>query len=249
MGNTELLYDQIERFLEDQLTEEERHNFLRKASNNPQIALEIQLHKDLRDTLCEYDVLNLKEAIQETIQRKRCHTTFSIHHFMTIAASLLIMVASFTFYTLHFSTVPRPEEIVEVHFVPYENILSVRSLEAKQDPFEAAMSAYQGNEYIKAIELLEQIPPHRSTYQMSRFYLGISHLAMKDGSKAMKYLSNAFDKEHPFHEISTWYLALALLQKGDIRGGKVLLKRLSKNKNAYRHDQAKEIVTQLAFEN
>jgi hypothetical protein len=187
----------------------------------------------------------LKVVRDNEIEVGRPAAAFDRRKWLSLAASLLFVLALGYYFLLGGGAATDPGALYAANFEPYRNI-AVDLTRSDDLPTleQAAFTAYEQADYEEANRLLLQssLPG-----QVKDFYLAQSQLALGNYAAAISYLEPLTNTQSDFalREQSTWYLALAQVADGQIELGKPLLKRISVREDHPYQAQAKELLKDL----
>lgn len=126
-------------------------------------------------------------------------------------------------------------ELFKTYFMPYQNLITVRSSKTKDNLLQDAMSYYTDKEYSSAAELFKRYLIKYPENQLILLYLGISLLATgkyKNASPVFKKILKI--KNSLLTEEVKWYLALTYLKEFKIEESLTLLKKIGKESIYFR---------------
>jgi tetratricopeptide (TPR) repeat protein len=245
----------IDRFLSNELSNEERNAFDRKLED-PTFKKLLADEKTIRKGI-EYstlknlsaDLASLEASLPEIeIQESANETTRNFWNTTTfkIAASLLLLL-SVSLVIYRFSNQqPDTRLAFETNFSPYPNEFYITK---RGDPISdsdkaKAFQYYDAKEYKEALIYFERIPANEKD-GMIDFYSANTYLASGDSEKAAEIFEVLINKHQIiFIDQSKWYLGLAYLKSKKIDKAKKVFHDLAQGNNAY-NERATEILEEI----
>lgn len=100
-----------------------------------------------------------------------------------------------------------------------------------------AIQAYHNGEYSECISRLNKL---ETPNELKTLYLGLSHLAQKNGQESITQFSKISDKN--FSDVKDWYLALAYIQIEDQMNAAKILKNIVNQSSHYKKTEAQNIL-------
>jgi tetratricopeptide (TPR) repeat protein len=210
----------IEKYLDGQMSAEERADFEKKISENPVLKEELQLHREMRRFLTKRDRrLQLEQQLQQIgteyfpqhssqTGKTRGKLTPVLRRYwavMAAAASFaLLITAYFLFRTPlydQFATHP-PLALVE------------KSATQEQLRYEAE-TAFNSQHYEQAAVLLEQLLRNHPDDDLIRIYLGIAQMEVGKIQEARKLFAEVASEDPAIRDFAQWNLVLSYLKTGD----------------------------------
>lgn len=210
--------DNIERYLREEMNQQERKFFEETLKKNEELQEEVNLQQDVFSGIGLFGAEEMKKQLQavEADEKGKSPTATSrgrpLYTWLAVAASVtaLLLVAIFLF-----NTGPNSQELYAAYYEPYPNVVNPieRSSGVPTDAAGKAMYFYEQGNFEEAISLFTQeLPPSDQAY---RFYLGVSYLGTEQPELAEETLQPLLrDEEGAFYEAALWYTGLAQLAKG-----------------------------------
>ncbi|MBP2831748.1 hypothetical protein J8281_06060 [Aquimarina sp. U1-2] len=235
MERTPEIFEKIEAYLNNTLSQDEVLAFEKEIANTVELQNEVEKHRSLHQTLSDRDTLKFKEklvTISKKIKKEEEHSAsqpfFSSN--WRIAASIVIIlgIASFFWYT--FDSQNRTQELYATYYQPFpaEDITRGKPITELQD----VVSSYVNQNYTRVIEALENKANINDQYKL---YLGNSYMNTNTEQKAI-LLFESIPEDSPYYENSRWYLLLTYLKLGKIQKMKPLLNAIIQYNGLYKKD-------------
>nr|WKN36941.1 tetratricopeptide repeat protein [Tunicatimonas sp. TK19036] len=212
--------DDIDRYLGQEMSIQEREAFEERMNHDPALQKEVALQKDITMGINLFGGESLKKQLQSVDREDTDVPPVSeeaptrrarpMYVWLGIAASL---TALFLVAILLFDRGANPQDLYATYFEPYPNVVNPaqRSEGGATDAAGQAMFFYERGEFTKAIELFTQEP--LLSDQAYQFYRGVSYLGVNDAQQAVvTFTSLSEDEQNAFYEPSLWYMGLAQLQ-------------------------------------
>jgi tetratricopeptide (TPR) repeat protein len=134
-----------------------------------------------------------------------------------------------------------PGEIFSSYYKPFEAISTItRGLNTNEpDNYSAAIKSYMEGDYPAATAGFEGVSENDPSYASSRFYAGLSQLALGNYNKAIPLLSDNLAMSGEYGKEARWYLGLAYLKASDKEKASECFRFLSSSDGFYRERSAK----------
>lgn len=219
---SEETYQQIERYLQDALSDEELIDFERKLVEDTEfnavteqmrsiligiesVALKEQMnefHKELKGNQQQEGVVDLYPKSKDSNQP-------SSNRFWQYAAAVVAILLVGSWW---FSRPTKSERIFSQYFIPDPGLPTTMGTEDDYD-FLNGMVSYKQGEYDRAIELWEPLKASRASDTLS-YFLGISYLAQGELEAADTNLTEVANiTDSAFNKEAMYYLGLKYLSE------------------------------------
>lgn len=239
--------EQIERFLSDDLSQEERAAFEARLASDEQLAEELALQQLAHATVAEAGRISLRKHLNvlenEWQQKQKIpHLRKLSRRWLPLAAIILALVVALLW--LFRPTTTKPQQLFAETFEPYRSPTPERGLE-NQTIWADASTAYSKASYELSARLFgeslqtnEDIPDY-----LAHFYQAISLLAQHPpkATAAIQSLDIVLSSDNDFQQQAQWYKTLALLQLGDTQAAAAMLKNIS-TPGHYKATEAKKLL-------
>lgn len=197
--DSENIHNEIDQYLNNELTDVEMATFEKKIRRNPNLKKEVNdlrlLRLGIRESTLQDKVKMLKQYDAEEFVSNNENTsqgsnvrTLLFSKILGVAASLIVLVGAFWVWnTLESGNTSG--DIYAEYFEPYpSDVVVSRSASSQETLIQNAHGAYQNENYKTAAPLFEKLyEQDRDT--MSLFYAGISYLGYKDYENAKRILN------------------------------------------------------------
>ncbi len=238
----------LDRYLRDEMSDQERRTFEEQLSTDDALTEELALHRDAMEGIRLDGSQELKKRLQAVeaelanpdsvvVDKKETNRRFLVT-WIAIAASLLtVLLLGYLFVP----TTSSPEELYVAYYQPFPNLINPaqRSTEVNEKTvLEQAMRAYDEQRYDQAITLFEQGDALATPGYT--FYTGASYLGTGQPERAIPLLERVVqDRTGLFYEPGLWYLALAHLKTDDPEAARPYLQTLTEQEGDYTEEAQK----------
>ncbi len=248
---TEKDTEDIERYLSEELSAEERAVFESKIKENVELQKELVLHQGIRDAVNDTKAIELDESLREIGNTWKKENEPAIHHpfwtqtsFKIAATITLLAIVSFLIY---FYLQPAFDNTQEL-FTHYYNAPTAETVRGT-GPDEAtrlqdALVNYRNGAYRQAVSDFEKILTMQPDYIKPKYYLAHCYLNVGETARAIDLFKSIIDHgDNIYISESHWYLGLAYVQKGEIDLAQSQFKTLPLNTK--KGKEASKVLTDL----
>ena len=241
----------IERYLDGEMSKEEKLWFTRELKGDPSLKKELELRKKLNDAVRETDVIDFRKQLQgifetshvEKLSRSRI---FPMSRRIAVGLSALAIAFSGGLLILLSHHPMENREIYEAYFKPAEPGLTYRSEENAADiELRNAMQYYEKGEYEQALRGFESVLRSDSTRIGLNLYSGISQMEIERYSDANTSFHAIIDNHYILYiEQAEWYLAFCYLMTNDRKKAEEQFGMIADRKGYYQN-QARKILKKI----
>lgn len=226
-------FDEIERYLADELSPDERAAFSRRLDAEPSLREQLEKHRLAHRLLEEraLDKLVRRVARQRAAQQPAVSPSEARSAArrwllpLSVAASLLLIGLWLGYQGL--ARRYAPTALAEAYFSPYP-AGTYRGGPAEAHAFARGLRAYEQGAYERARTWLGQLTPDSARYTEAQLYLGICWLADSESSRALEALAHVRQQQDVrFSPAAQWYQGLALVQQGDWEQAMAALRQMA----------------------
>jgi len=242
------LNQQIEEFLDGNLTGEELDLFLKQKEQEQQFNTEIDLRHEINQSLKEKGLFELREILEK--QKTDLFTKDPFYNFrkdlfktwhLAAASFSLILVVGGLWYILSnkpYST----EKLVTKYYKPAHPINQIRSLDINSgDALSEAFKHYKQNNFNGALKYFNSLDNQIT----AKFYSGVCYIELEEFDQAIESFSFVInDKDNLYVEQADWYLGLIYLMNNQRQMALAQFELIS-NGDSYYASQAEEIIKYL----
>lgn len=246
-------FDYIEQYLKGELAPQEKAEFENRMKNDPALAEEVSLHKDIIIGLETHFNSNLKSKLQqvekeqswqkeEEPEKEGRMLPFNIRPILAVAASLLILlVAGYLFI----DSTPNNQELFAAYYQPYPNIVNPVERSADKNLNDQGLFYYENGDYFSAIRAFENQLATDPANVAWKFYRGVSLLQVDKAESAAQDLRQVIQSNNiQFVVPAQWYLGLATLKMGNKGEAVAIFEKLAQSDNGYA-TKAQRILAEL----
>ena len=252
----------IERFLRNELSEEEKQTFLDRLDTDAEFrehfAMEKQLSESLDDNswsfveerdleeVVEYESLfkteetkNIKQAILKAQGDYQNSQKPSKNWFLYVAAAVVVVL----FSVLMFNNSPKSNNDLFASYFNESDLLSLVDRAGYDSIFNIAQTSFENEEYNNVVKSLSPIV---DTVQNANayLYLAISQIELDSYSDAEKTLDKLIESNLLDNQKGYWYKSLLFLKSNQIEKSKKELERIIQN-SYYNSQRAEELLKEL----
>lgn len=208
--------EQIERYLQQQMSAEEQQAFVAKLSSDAslkQATDELRLlFVGVQEAALQQRLDQFHEGVTTTASTSTAKVVrMPASRKWAIAASLLIVV---TVAAWLFFTTGNKKDLYATYYQPDPGLISAMG-NSDNYTFDRAMVEYKTGNYTGAIKVWDSLLATQPNSDTLHYFLGSAYLANNETGKAMEQLQQVVDKPNsPFVYDANWYMGLALLKSG-----------------------------------
>jgi tetratricopeptide (TPR) repeat protein len=241
MTNSEKDVEFIERYIEGELTPEEKKDFEERLAVDEVFESTYLTYRNLIEGI-QYSgkqklIQRLKKleaniSVQETFDKRIMGIRMKDFYSYSAAATVLLLI-TFSFIFI-INDKPTANEIYTEYFQPYPNVVNAttRGEESVLDPKEQAYRYYDLEEYEKAVVAFENILKKEKDPAVL-LYAGNSYLALGKFNTASAKLKSLDSLDSPFDVQAQWYLAMSYLANKNSKEGKIILNKIKAQNVSY----------------
>lgn len=240
--------ERIQRYLDGEMSEEEKRSFREDLNWDPELSEELNLHRIVEESIKNrdeqkfrakledsYRLYNEKKELEARVQSSRRRLYIST----SLVAAALIVLGVFIFTSSHQVT---PESIYNEYYSLMEVNFSSRSarMESRNSNLESGIQAYVDHDFQLSKVRLEEYLQARSENELTaRFFLGLSQLEMGNYPDAEYNFKKVSEGEFSYYqEHSRWYLALTYLKMQNISEAVPIFKDFTLQKSIYQSNSS-----------
>ena len=197
------LFEQIEAYLLDSMTTEERSRFETQLAADPSLQKELELQRQLL-AIVSVESFNAapKSAPTHTAKIR------SISKWYWAAAAVLIFISGFWFFQNQMAT---PQKLANQYFSPDPG-LPVTMSSSSQYQFYDGMVSYKEADYVKAIAIWKSIATTNRQSDTLQYFIGVAYLNRDQYNDALQQLLPLAEGNSKWKEKASWYLSITYLK-------------------------------------
>jgi tetratricopeptide (TPR) repeat protein len=228
----------IDRYLRKELSGNEKETFEKRVDTKPDFRQEVEDMKISREVIRSYAIREEIKAIRQAMLQKSKKSTpvssqsFKVYAFRIAASILLLMVAMAGYQYASLSG----DRLYAEKAITYHTE-TTRGEQAQHEEAEA-VSYYQQGNYAQYIASYEQwsSPTLKATFLAGNAYLQLSEVEKATAAFREILEKNAQGNEKHFQDEAEYYLAMALVKKGDYTQAYTMLETIVHNPNHKYHE-------------
>lgn len=260
------LLERIDRYLQDEMSSEEKAQFEQELANDPYLREEVAIERRLRFALENLEEDQLRHELREsnkTLNQIRASTPIDFENHATATkhgklfklisnnkkylslAGILLMAVICTYFLLYQQK--SSDYLFTQYYEKPPNTIAVDTRHGANanNELKTLMLNYEKGHYqstlIKADQYLEDHPEKSQV----RFYRGIVHLELGQHHQAIEDLKTALENANTYRDRSLWFLALAYLAKDQQDKAKQTLKSLNQRPPSNYQEKGAQLLTDL----
>lgn len=211
----------IDRYLDGELSDEERATLEIELNTNLELRNELELQKEIKNALGETEIIGLREQLKEinhsyladkkviSFTRRLISSRIS----QMAAASVIILLTITLFTDILKSEFSTNEKMFEQYYEKYEP-LNVRAVATLNDEiYQNAVAAYNNEEYEQALHLFEKVLEADKGRMEANIMSGVSNMELNKFQTASGSFNKVIDhNDNLFIEDAQWYLGFCYLK-------------------------------------
>jgi tetratricopeptide (TPR) repeat protein len=227
--NKEEQYEQIERYLREEMTPAERADFALMLANDAVLKKEMVLHAGLQGLARREEfVQSLSGVARDHFAAEPVQAAGSRRLLYWSAAAAVVLLAAIGIFLMQSPSKSSSQELFMAYFAPYDVPTALRS-EGSLHTGEASRQAferYSQKDYAAAIPLFSQALEDATGNKMLLvFSRGICYLATDNTPQAEHDFQMVLDDNNSlFVDQAGWYLALTHLKAGQTEAARAALR-------------------------
>lgn len=213
--------DEIEDYLSHELEESAITSFNNELKNNPRLATEVKLYREINEALGESDVIELratlakirKISIEQGNQQKRGIIPMKLKkaiYYATVASVILLLGLNVIFRSHPYTAT----ELYLEYYQPVKSDLAATRSVLRRDEvmLHQAMAKMSTKEYDRALELFSELLDKDKQNTVANFYIAAVYQAKGQYNDAIQSFTKVIAQgDNLFIEQAEWYLSLCYL--------------------------------------
>lgn len=197
------LFEQIEAYLLDSMTTEERSRFETQLAADPSLQKELELQRQLL-AIVSVESFNAapKPAPTQTAKIR------SISKWYWAAAAVLIFISGFWFFQNQTAT---PQKLANQYFSPDPGLPVTMSSSSQYQLYDGMVS-YKEADYEKAIAIWKSIATTNRQSDTLQYFIGVAYLNRDQYNDALQQLLPLAEGNSKWKEKASWYLSITYLK-------------------------------------
>ena len=242
-----------DRYLDGELGDQERQWFEKELLLNPDLAKDVELHREVNQAIRETDVMNFRNKLDEIhasiepeYKQSTARKVMQSKYARIAAASVAILLSVGLFLSNMLNQPVNTDKLFQRYYeVP---VLSgtVRSDAAVDKLFLDAVTHFNNEQFTDAATLFEQVVIIDRDNMKAHLAAGISNIEVNQTEKAERSFETVIDqKDNLYVDQANWFLALCYLKTKDLENAKMQFETISSDDRSFKHDEAKLILKKL----
>ena len=237
MSDQELQFEQIEQYLNKEMSEAEAEQFEAQMKADAQLREMVQLHRDMAIAIMDEEETELENKLKQinrefqSARQSSQKRPFRLHNtrLWLVAASVAVLTMLAIWYfrpsqAVSFSN----EELYAQHFTPYDDFGDVRGADSSlNEILNSGFEFYKDKDYAQALARFMQVPESNEAFIRTQFFRGICEMETGKINEAIAHFEQVIQNGNTLlTEQAQWYQALAYLKLGERNQAKTLLEQL-----------------------
>jgi tetratricopeptide (TPR) repeat protein len=197
------LFEQIEAYLLDSMTTEERSRFETQLAADPSLQKELELQRQLL-AIVSVESFNAAPKSAPTQTAK----ITSISKWYWAAAAVLIFISGFWFFQNQTAT---PQKLANQYFSPDPGLPVTMSSSSQYQLYDGMVS-YKEADYEKAIAIWKSIATTNRQSDTLQYFIGVAYLNRDQYNDALQQLLPLAEGNSKWKEKASWYLSITYLK-------------------------------------
>ncbi len=250
MNDQKKFADQIDRYIDGMLDEDEKLSLENEMSLDPAFEEEVRKQILMIRGIKRYGRAALAEKIagwEEEIQKEDGHRILpakriQVWYYAAAVVAFLIVISA-SLYFINWSGTN--DSLYARYYSPYEfSGIQTRGTESSIKTYNDIMSNYESGNYEQALNLIHTLSPEANTPELL-FLSGNAYQASGRIKEAMDIYLQLADKESVFKSGAQWYLSLCFLALDQKYEAAEVLKDLSGTASSYA-SRAESLLSKIA---
>lgn len=244
--------EDIDNYINDELDEASLALFDEEYVNNPQLAADLEFHREVDRAIAEQDVMDLRARLKEIAQEQNSQESDKLGISIPNRSKLIwysaasVIVLMLVFASLVSNRRESPQNLYATYYQPYKGGESVsRSSSKSVNELSYALREMDQGNYSTALKWLESASPTDEDGYSINFYSGVIYQETGEYNSAINSFSKVVHHgDNLLVEQSEWYIGLCYLRLDEREKALAQFKSIIR-KEGYYKDQSKKIIKQL----
>ena len=242
-----------DRYLDGELGEHEQQRFEKELSSNPELAKDLELHREVNHALQETDVLGFRNQLdqihasiepgyKQSITRKVLQSKYA----RIAAASVAILLAVGLIFGNMLNQPVNTDELFERYYDAPPLSRTTRSDAQVENVYMKALEHYKNERFADAAKLFEQVVELNKYNIPAHMGAGVSNLENNQPEKAKGSFKEIIGQEDNLYiDQATWYLGLCYLKTRNLDNARTQFDIIVSGNRPFKQDEAKKILKKL----
>ncbi len=199
---------------------------------------------------CKTQILEINSLLQKTqkgefdIRRKAKKK--HLWTYISIAASILLLIAVAAFLFIDTKKAPDPEKLFAQYFTPYPDVITTKNsnINSREKFLLSGLTYYSSGNMDSALLYFQAVDKVHPDYSYAKFYEGISLLSLNMNIERSIQSFEIASVNEQLEDQCSWYLALAFIKLKDPPKAEDYLSKLCGSESSYK-EKATKLLKQL----
>lgn len=234
--------EQIERYLNGDLEENDLWEFRKALETDPQLQEEVRAFSELKKVMSQTKKIEIMEKmfnIHQNNQKRKYFLGFPLYRAAAAGLLLLATVGGGFFY---FQSGRMNDKLFNEYYVTESGSFGLRSGNSTMDqPIMQGLQFYELGNYEEAIALFDKTPENL----LGKLYRGLSYIELEKYKLAIIDFNEIMDQPgNLFVDQAQWYLALTYLKTNNLDEAKKNLTTIAADRGVYK-TKAQKILLEM----
>jgi len=233
----------IERYLANEMSEEEKLWFTGELEGNEDLKKEVQLRRKADSVLRRQDLIRLREKLA-LIEKNRSESKLRFGSLKRIsvsvaAAAVILFVAGVI--ALFSGRELSDDEIIERYYKTYELVTPSRTgLPATNNYYNQAIEYYKAHDFMNAAVYFKKVLEQEPENMHSALLNGVSNFEIENYPEANRSFTRVIDDHNNLYiDHAQWYLALCYIKTDEHKKAEKSLLAIKKSDSIYSRDASR----------
>lgn len=197
------LFEQIEAYLLNTLSPEERSRFEKQLAADPSLQKELDLQRQLL-AIATIESFKTDQQAKPTLPAK----VKPISKWWWAAAAMLVLISGIWYLQ---SKSVSPQQLANHYFIPDPG-LPVTMSSTRQYQFYDGMVSYKEADYDKALSIWKSIAQNNNSSDTVQYFIGVAYLNTDQYNDALQQLLPIAEGKGKWKDKAAWYLSITYLK-------------------------------------
>lgn len=234
----------IERYLDGQLKDGELWEFKIELEKNPELVKQVKLQKEINETLSDTNKLRLRKQLNSTYNKtQRLQVVYQWKYQIAAAITILMLIGGgLSLDIINSGSSVDNYTLYQENFNPDNSLFTVRASNSTlNENIEIAIEAYNNEEYLEAIKILQS----EKNNMAAKLYCGFSFMKLSDFNNAINSFNIIIeDNNNLFIDQAEYNLALCYLAKDNSEEAIKILNNIINKQTVY-SKKSKDIINNI----
>lgn len=244
------LQEQIEKYLDGLMSDDERMQFEAQLESDQAFAAEVASYALARKALAQEARSRMRQQAEQAYQNydgsEKQQSTKS-NTLLRIAAAVALLVALGAGYFWMSGSADSPQELYAAYYAPVEASASRAASTDEEAALQAAVTTYKNKDFDAALGQFQKLTEsaNATVATEATLFLGACFLEKNQPEKTIETLAGIDSQSVAYFSKAQWYTALAHLLAGHSDKAAETLKTISTTNKHYKQSEATELLEKL----